>query len=134
LVVASVAVAVSFLGIGPAAFGVDLENVELAGKAIHKIEKEGDLAVEVFAIQVKSATAKDGQRIVELKGKTVAITGPKIEEIEKHNGKEVLAFGTLSLDKKALEADSVIRVPPAKTPPDKEAPAPSEPLREGYQF
>lgn len=127
-VVASIAAAISMLGFGPAAIAVDLENVELAGKAVHKVEREGELEVEIFAIQVKSATARNGETIVELRGKTVAITGPKMEEIEKHNGKEVLAFGTLSLDKESLEADSVIRVPPTKIPPSEEPPAPREQL------
>ncbi len=114
MVVATLAVAVGLFALSTTAFAVTMDNVELAGKAIHTIEKRGDRQVEIFAVVVKSATAKDGDTIVELAGKTVAITGPETAEIAKSDGHKVLAFGTLSEDKTTLEADSVIKVPPAK--------------------
>jgi len=104
-------IAVSLPGLNRVVYAVKLDNVELAGKAIHQVEKRGDQEVEIFAIIVKSATAKDGDAIIELKGKSVTITGPKAEEISKNNGHDVLAFGTLADDKSALEADSVVKIP-----------------------
>src|SRR5690606_22723643 len=89
-----------------------MENVELVGLADHRVEKDGDAQIETFAIKVTTATAKNGDRIAEIEGELIVVTGPKSEEIRKNDGQEVLAFGTLSENKTSLEADSVIKIPP----------------------
>ena len=60
---------------------------------------------------MSSAKDADGRPLSDRNGKMVMVTGPQMDEIEKGNGKRVLAKGDLSEDKASLEATKATMVP-----------------------
>lgn len=111
--VATLALAVCMLGISPLAHAQAAPGkVEVTGKAECKVEKKDGKDVKVCTIAVTVAKGSDGKAIADVK--SVSVAGTKPANCEKMNGKEVIAKGTLSADKKVLTADSIAEKPASK--------------------
>jgi len=113
ILVATLALAVCMLGISPLAHAQAAPGkVEVTGKAECKMEKKDGKDVKICTIAVTEAKGADGKALTDVK--SVTVTGSKLADCEKMNGKEVIAKGSLSADKKVLTADSVAEKPAPK--------------------
>ena len=111
----TLALAVCMLGIGTHAYAADpvpapmpMKGVEITGKAICKSETKDGKTTKVCSITVFSAKGADGKPIADLNGKTLKVTGAKSAEIEKLADKDIVAHGTVSVDKSSYELDSAM--------------------------
>ncbi len=98
-------------------------KAEVTGKVVEKAEMKDGKEVKSYSLEVAECKCSDAKCAADMKGKSLALTGSKLADVEKLAGKEVTASGEVK-DGKTLDVHTIAEkaAPAAAAAP---APAPA---------